>query len=94
MDQIPATQPRTMQGFSWKIERKPALGDVFDRRKRPSERAYHDSLPRPAFPIAARIERRKEYLTNNRMWSDRSDPLPPYAIDFRRKYFRPESTSE
>jgi hypothetical protein len=92
MDQIPGTQPTQMSGFSWRAERKPTLADVFDRRVRASERAFHDSLPRPAFPIAARIERRKEYLISNRMWGDRSDPLPAYAIEFRRRYYRPEPT--
>ncbi len=88
MHQIPATQPTVMQGFVWRIERRPGLPDVFDRRVRPSERAWHDSLPHPEFPIAARIDRRREYLMQNRMWADRSDPLPPYAIDFRRQYYR------
>jgi hypothetical protein len=89
MEQIPGTQPRQMQGFTWRPERKPTLPEVFDRRVRPSERAFHDSLPRPEFPIAARIERRKEFLISNRMWADRSDSLPAYAIDFRRQYYRP-----
>ncbi len=90
MDQIPGTQPTQMQGFTWRINRKPALSDVFDRRVRSSERTFHEGLARPEFPIAARIGRRREYLISNRMWADRSDPLPAYAIEFRRKYYHPE----
>jgi hypothetical protein len=88
MDQIPGTQPTVMQGFVWRPELKPALSDVFDRRVRPSERAFHEGLARPEFPIAARISRRREYLTENRMWADRSDPLPAYAIELRRENYR------
>jgi hypothetical protein len=91
MEQIPGTQPTRLQGFTWKIERRPALTDVFDRRKRPSERAAFEARPHPDFPIAARISRRREYLTENRMWADRSDPLPAYAIEFRRTRQRIEN---
>jgi lipopolysaccharide export system protein LptA len=88
MHMIPPTQPKIMQGFAWRPERRPELSDVFDRTVRSSERAFHDSLPHPDFPIAARIIRRREYLTQNRMWADRSEPLPAYAIEFRRQYYR------
>jgi hypothetical protein len=90
MDQIPGSQPTRLQGFAWKIDRKPALSDVFDRKVRPSEREQYDSLPHPGFPIAARIDRRREYLIQNHMWVDRTDPLPPYAIEFRRQYSLPQ----
>jgi lipopolysaccharide export system protein LptA len=85
MEQIPSTQPTRMAGFVWRAERRPSLADVFDRRVRPSERAFHDSLPRPAFPIAARIDTRRKYLIDNRMWADRNDPLPFYAIERYRR---------
>ena len=89
MDQIPSTQSPTIKGFEWQIERQPTLSDVFDRRVRPSERATHEALAKPGFPIAARINTRREYLIQNRMWADRTDPLPAYAIEFRRQKYQP-----
>jgi lipopolysaccharide export system protein LptA len=90
MDQIPGTQPTELQGFRWQIERQPALSDVFDRRVRPSERATYEAIAKPAFPIAERIDNRREFLIQNRMWVDRTDPLPAYAIEFRRQRYREE----
>ncbi len=85
MDQIPPSQSTRLQGFEWHGNRQPTLPDVFTRSIRPSERAAHEALPRPEFPIAARIDRRREYLISNLMWGDRTDPLPAYAIEFRRQ---------
>jgi lipopolysaccharide export system protein LptA len=82
ISQIPAEQPTLLQGFKWMPELRPEFGDVFDRRFRPSEREFHTSLELPAFPIAERIDRRRNYLIDNRLWSDRTDPLPAYALDF------------
>ncbi|MDR2912234.1 MAG: hypothetical protein LBV38_02880 [Alistipes sp.] len=93
MTQIPGTQPTMLSGFVWRVERRPALGDVFDRRVRPSERTFHEELPGPEFPIAARIDRRREYLIQNLMWGDRTDPLPAYAVEFREERYRPEAAS-
>jgi hypothetical protein len=90
MDQIPGSQPTQLQGFVWRADRKPTLTDVFDRTVRPSEREFYETLPRPEFPIAARIDRRREYLIENRMWADRTDPLPAYAVEFRRDRYREE----
>ncbi len=84
IEQIPPTQTTRLQGFEWRIERKPELKDVFDRSVRPAERAFHESMPQPSFPIAARIDRRREYLINNRMWGDRTDPLPAHAVEWVR----------
>ncbi len=82
IDQIPPTQPIEMKGFKWHEDLQPTLADVFDRTIRPAEREFHESLETPKFPIAARINRRREYLIENRMWGDRVDPLPAYAIEF------------
>jgi lipopolysaccharide export system protein LptA len=82
IEQIPSDQPTVLQGFKWMPERKPSLEDVFDRRIRPTERAFHEALELPKFPIAAKINRRREYLIENRLWADRTDPLPPYALEF------------
>jgi lipopolysaccharide export system protein LptA len=82
IDKIPTDQSGELKGFEWYSNRQPVLEDVFDRRIRPAERAFYDSLPLPAFPVAARIDRRREYLISNRMWADRTDPLPAYAVDY------------
>jgi hypothetical protein len=89
MDQIPPTQPTQIQGFVWRPERQPTLRDVFDRTVRPTEREFYEGLARPEVPVAARIDRRREYLIQNRMWADRTDPLPAYAVEFREKYQPP-----
>lgn len=83
IDQIPPSQSTRLQGFEWKGERQPVLSDVFTRQVRLTERAEHEALARPDFPIAARIDRRREYLIANRMWGDRTDPLPAHAVEFR-----------
>jgi hypothetical protein len=82
IEQIPTEQPTVLQGFEWMPERKPELRDVFDRRFRLTEREFHTSLEGPKFPIAAKIDRRREYLTTNRLWADRTEPLPAYAVEF------------
>jgi lipopolysaccharide export system protein LptA len=82
VEQIPTEQPTVLQGFEWMPELKPELKDVFDRQFRPTEREFHTSLEEPKFPIAAKIDRRREYLTTNHMWADRVDPLPAYAVEF------------
>lgn len=82
VDQIPGSQPTELKGFRWYSDRRPELKDVFDRRIRPTERAFHEALEQPKFPIAARINRRREYLIENRMWADRVDPLPAHAVEF------------
>lgn len=84
IDQIPNTQPTRLKGFDWKPELKPKLEDVFTRRVRTTERPFYNELPVPEFPIAARILKRREYLINNRMWGDRTDPLPAHAVEFVR----------
>jgi hypothetical protein len=71
-----------LKGFEWYAGRQPSLEDVFDRWIRPAEREFHERLPHPEFPIAARIDRRREYLIRNFMWADRIDPLPVYAVEF------------
>ncbi len=82
MDQIPNTQPTELRGFRWYGHRRPVREDVFDRQIRPSERVEYESRPLPEFPIAARIQKRREYLISNRMWGDRTDPLPAHAVEF------------
>lgn len=89
MDQIPPTQPTELKGFKWLPERRPELEDVFTRRIRPSERGAYEALSRPLFPIAARIDRRREYLIENRMWGDRNDPLPAHAVEYVRSLQQP-----
>lgn len=84
IEQIPSSQPTEIKGFRWYSDRQPAREDVFDRRIRPAEREFHEALERPKFPIAARINRRREYLIDNLMWADRVDPLPAHAIEFVR----------
>ncbi len=82
IDQIPVGQPVELKGFKWYEDRQPTLQDVFDRTIRPAEREFHESIELPKFPIAARINRRREYLIENRMWGDRVDPLPAHAVEF------------
>ena len=82
IEQIPPTQPVELKGFKWWEDSQPTLADVFDRTIRPAEREFHEALEQPKFPIAARINRRREYLIQNLMWADRVDPLPAYAVEF------------
>ncbi len=88
MDEIPVSEPTRLQGFAWFSGRRPALEDVFARLWRPSLREWYESLTGPLFPIAARIDTRRKYLIDNRMWIDRNEPLPAHAVEFRDERLR------
>lgn len=82
IERIPLDVNRFLDGFRWEIARKPGLKDVFDRTIRPSRREYFEALPHPIFPITDFIEQEKKKLTESGVWEDRTDTLPPHAIEF------------
>ena len=84
MDKIPPEQHFFLPNFKWEAARRPALGDVFDRTIRPSERHEREQLPRPRFPIAGRIDRDRRRFAEERGWVDRADVLTPDAVEWMR----------
>lgn len=82
MDKIPSDVALFLKDFKWEAKRRPAQRDVFDRTIRPSIRPAKSSLPRPQFPIAARIEAFKRRLIESRRWSDRDDTVQPDVIEW------------
>lgn len=82
MDKIPSDVALFLKDFKWEAKRRPVQRDVFDRTIRPSIRPAKSSLPRPQFPIAARIEAFKRRLIESRRWSDRDDTVQPDVIEW------------
>lgn len=84
MDKIPPEVELFLKGFKWEAARRPAQADVFDRPIRPSQRTEREALPRPAFPIAVRIEEDKKRFAEERGWADRNDLVPPGVDEWMR----------
>lgn len=82
MDKIPESQPLFLQGFTWQEERRPSQDSVFKRTIRPSQREVKESLPRPSFPIASRIDAYRAELVSRRRWADRDDTLSQDVIEW------------
>lgn len=85
LDQVPATQEPYLKGFSWEGARRPVLGEVFDRRVRPSERDAREALPRPTFPIMQRMDAYRKQLLEEGRWADRRDEVDPETVEWMRE---------
>ena len=83
MDMIPETQELRLPDFDWYYERRPLRDSIIDREIRRTQR--NDSLSRikPRFNITERIDYDRRRLTENRMWEDRVDLLPPDVVEWR-----------
>lgn len=84
VDNLPADVSLYLKGFKWVGERRPARNDVFDRTIRPSERALHEGLKRPDFPIRRRIDEEREQLTKSGRWADRNELVDPATVEWMR----------
>lgn len=84
MEMIPASQPQRLDNFVWEADRRPDKEDVFDRTIRPSQRADYEDLPRPDFPMTARIDRYRDMIVDRGIWRDRDDDVTFDAIEFMR----------
>lgn len=85
MDRIPAEQTQRLPGFSWQAARRPTLEQVFhDRTMRRSERAAHEALPRPTFPLSESIHAHVAQMIKDGFWRDRNDVLSPETKEFLR----------
>lgn len=84
MEMIPASQPQRLDNFIWEADRRPDKEDVFDRTIRPSQRADYEDLPRPRFPVTARIDRYRNTIVDRGIWRDRDDDVTFDAIEFMR----------
>lgn len=82
LDKIPESQPRRLQGFEWRGERRPSRDSICTRIIRPSQRERVQQIERPSFPIAEQIELYKASLVEQRRWSDRNDVLTPETLDW------------
>ncbi len=84
MEMIPASQPQRLDNFVWEADRRPDKEDVFDRTIRPSQRADYEEMPRPRFPMTARIDRYRNTIVERGIWRDRDDDVTFDAIEFMR----------
>jgi len=95
MDKIPPDVALFLKDFKWEAARRPARREVFDRTIRPSVRAHKSRLPRPHFPIAARIDAYRQQLVESRRWSDRDDTVQPDVLDWMQSLgWRPPQRQE
>lgn len=84
VDEIPETQPTRLEGFTWQIERRPALIDVFSRNVRESELASYDSMPLPRFELTEAILKDRDEKIRIGVWVERNDRLTPETIEWIR----------
>ena len=82
MDQIPETQPLTLDGFKWQAERRPTQDSVFRRSIRPSQREERMSAVRPTFPIQERINADRQRFMDDGTWVDRNDVVDPVTEEW------------
>ncbi len=81
-EKIPDDVVTVLDWFEWKPEQKPERGDVFDRKVRPSERSHYENISRPKFPIALRINNKREHLQKYYHWVDRNDVLTEQTLEW------------
>lgn len=82
IEQVPPDMERRLKNFEWQGDRRPTLGDVFDRQIIPSIRERMLAMPQPQFPIMRNINRHRQRLVDSGMWMDRNDTLSPEAVEF------------
>lgn len=74
IEDIPATQPLFLEGFTWQDSLRPKSAiEVCRRVERPSMRAEVAGYHKPSFAISIEMERRKEELKTAGLWFDRTD---------------------
>ena len=80
---IPETQERRLPDFKWHYELRPTRDSVMTRSIRPSEREGSRPKNKPSFRTTERINYDRRRLTENGVWIDRVDELPPYIVEWR-----------
>lgn len=83
MDMIPETQTRRLPNFAWHGDMRPTRDSVLTRIIRPSQREAEGSHAKPTFRITESINYERRRLTENNMWIDRIDVLPPDVVEWR-----------
>lgn len=83
MNMIPETQIQRLPDFEWYDERRPLRDSIVDREIRRTQRDDSLSRVKPSFRITERIDYDRRRLTENRMWEDRVDLLPPDVVEWR-----------
>ncbi len=85
LDKMPEDQELFLEDFKWEAGRRPTRDSIVGGRTiRPSLRQERERIPRPSFPIRARIDRQRERLVEEERWSDRDDVLTPFALEWVR----------
>jgi hypothetical protein len=83
MDMIPESQTRRLPDFVWHSQMRPTRDSILTREIRPSQRDDRESHDKPRFRITERINYDRRRLTENNMWIDRIDVLPPEIVEWR-----------
>lgn len=91
MNQIPMTQARFLEGFTWQEDIRPlSRWDICKRVARSSYRAEVEKLKKPNFKITEEMNVDKSRLLKSGKWSDRIDVptvTPEYFIERNRQLF-------
>lgn len=85
MEKMPEDQELFLEDFKWEAGRRPTRDSIVGGRAiRPSLRQEREQVPRPSFPIRTEIDRQRERLVEEELWSDRDDVLTPFALEWVR----------
>lgn len=79
---IPADQPTRLEGFNWQPEKRPAnKEEIMTRIVRNSYREDAEKIEQPKFTIDDNIQKYRENLLQEGVWSDRND-IPRLTSDY------------
>lgn len=82
IEDIPATQPQRLEGYTWSPHLRPAnKEEITTRTVRPSIRAVCMTYKKPEFRIEQRINSYKKQILESGIWQDRTD-LPLVTADY------------
>ena len=82
IDKIPEDRDTRLKGFRWEESRRPAKDSVLNRTLRPSIREIKSRLQHPTFPIEQGMQLRRQRLTEQGRWKDRTDTLSIETIEW------------
>ena len=82
IDKIPEDRDTRLKGFKWEESRRPAKDSVLNRTLRPSIRVQKQMVQQPTFPIEKGMQMRRQRLTEQGRWKDRTDTLSIQTIEW------------
>lgn len=82
LEKIPTDNSLYLKDFAWRISERPTRESIFDRQIRATQRERVDSLPRPQFPIRAKIDSDRKRMVRKGEWKDRDESVSEAATEW------------